>query len=183
MDENLKETGVWTGFVRLRIGSIGGLFWTRWWTLGFTASWAAVCLSKRILFRGAKANLFSTVRVSYALKWALTACTRLQTELCWIHLLMIVSICSGLGMSIEFWLSHWSRRKTVLTLYQRVRYLKLCTRSQGPPGIRIPDKVGQTCGSTKYISFVVVVFVLYCKMEIWRPHEMLRFTVTACELS
>jgi hypothetical protein len=25
----------WTGFGLLRIGSSGGLLWTRWWTFGF----------------------------------------------------------------------------------------------------------------------------------------------------
>jgi hypothetical protein len=27
--------GVWSGFSWLRIGTVGGLFWIRWWTFGF----------------------------------------------------------------------------------------------------------------------------------------------------
>jgi hypothetical protein len=27
--------GVWSGFTWLRIGTVGGLLWMRWWTLGF----------------------------------------------------------------------------------------------------------------------------------------------------
>jgi hypothetical protein len=27
--------GVWSGFTWLRIGSVGGLLWMRWWTFGF----------------------------------------------------------------------------------------------------------------------------------------------------
>jgi hypothetical protein len=26
---------VWSGFTWLRIGTVGGLLWMRWWTLGF----------------------------------------------------------------------------------------------------------------------------------------------------
>jgi hypothetical protein len=34
---DLREIGwgVWSGFVRLRIGTVGGLLWMRWWTFGF----------------------------------------------------------------------------------------------------------------------------------------------------
>jgi hypothetical protein len=27
--------GVWSGFTWLRIGTVGGLLWMRWWTFGF----------------------------------------------------------------------------------------------------------------------------------------------------
>jgi hypothetical protein len=27
--------GVWSGFTWLRLGSVGGLLWLRWWTFGF----------------------------------------------------------------------------------------------------------------------------------------------------
>jgi hypothetical protein len=27
--------GVWSGFTCLRIGTVGGLLWMRWWTFGF----------------------------------------------------------------------------------------------------------------------------------------------------
>jgi hypothetical protein len=40
---------VWTGFIWLRIGTIGGLLWTRWWTFGFHkmlgSSWVAAKLA------------------------------------------------------------------------------------------------------------------------------------------
>jgi hypothetical protein len=34
---NLREIGweVWSGFTWLRIGTVGGLLWMRWWTFGF----------------------------------------------------------------------------------------------------------------------------------------------------
>jgi hypothetical protein len=35
---DLKENGwggVWSGFTWLRIGTVGGLLWLRWWTFGF----------------------------------------------------------------------------------------------------------------------------------------------------
>jgi hypothetical protein len=27
--------GVWSGFTWLRLGTVGGLLWIRWWTFGF----------------------------------------------------------------------------------------------------------------------------------------------------
>jgi hypothetical protein len=34
---NLRESGwgVWSGFTWLRLGTVGGLLWMRWWTFGF----------------------------------------------------------------------------------------------------------------------------------------------------
>jgi hypothetical protein len=34
---DLREIGwgVWSGFICLRIGTVGGMLWMRWWTLGF----------------------------------------------------------------------------------------------------------------------------------------------------
>jgi hypothetical protein len=40
---------VWSGLIRLRIGTSGGLLWTRWWTFGFHkmlgSSWVAAQLA------------------------------------------------------------------------------------------------------------------------------------------
>jgi hypothetical protein len=40
---------VWTGSIWLRIGTSGGLLWTRWWTFGFHrmlgSSWVAAQLA------------------------------------------------------------------------------------------------------------------------------------------
>jgi hypothetical protein len=53
---DLRETGwkVWTGYIRLRIGTCGGLLWIRYWTSGaplkagnFSISWVAVGFSRR----------------------------------------------------------------------------------------------------------------------------------------
>jgi hypothetical protein len=48
-----------TGFSWLRIGSSGGLVWTRWWTFGFhkkagcfLTSWVTISLSNIILHHG-----------------------------------------------------------------------------------------------------------------------------------
>jgi hypothetical protein len=48
-----------TGFGWLRIGSSGGLLWTRWWTFGFhkkrgyfLTSWVIISFSNNILHHG-----------------------------------------------------------------------------------------------------------------------------------
>jgi hypothetical protein len=66
-----------TGFVWLRIGSSGGLLWTRWWTFGFhkkagcyLAIWVTIGFSKNILHHGlSKVPLCST----YGFTWCLGA--------------------------------------------------------------------------------------------------------------
>jgi hypothetical protein len=35
MDLREIDWGVWSGFSWLRIGTVGGLLWMRWWTFGF----------------------------------------------------------------------------------------------------------------------------------------------------
>jgi hypothetical protein len=58
---DLREIGIEgrTGFSWLRIGSSGGLLWTRWWTFGFhkkagyfLTSWVTISFSNNILHHG-----------------------------------------------------------------------------------------------------------------------------------
>jgi hypothetical protein len=35
MDVGEIGWGMWSGFTWLRIGTVGGLLWMRWWTFGF----------------------------------------------------------------------------------------------------------------------------------------------------
>jgi hypothetical protein len=51
--------GVWSGFTWLRIGTVGGLLWMRWWTFGFCRH--GVCLFPSTSVHATRGLVFRTV--------------------------------------------------------------------------------------------------------------------------
>jgi hypothetical protein len=71
---------MWIGFIWLKIGTGGGLLWTRWWTFGFHKMWGIPWLAVRTLSFSIRTLLHGVSLVSYIISQKLVIFQFVETD-------------------------------------------------------------------------------------------------------